>query len=185
MQKEEQEKIDEIITHSAGRLYSLNARKQIYHKQKEEFIMLQEQNGKSRERILIEERMAKERLRLQEQIKKDNQRQRERERKLKYLIGGIFAKYLPDYLLFEEAEMERIIGAAMNSKDCKKVIVAIREEAAGGSADVSGGNNATGDDEAQADDTEQAYEPEDEKENEGQSQYDGDSYDDGESDEAE
>lgn len=92
--------------------------------------MLHEQNNKSKERIRLEEQRAKYEQKLREQIKKDEKRQREREKALKLLIGKLFVKHLPDYMLFEEAEMERIITAAMESEDCRNMIGTIRSEAA-------------------------------------------------------
>ena len=73
--------------------------------------MFQEQNSKSKERLRLKEQRAK-----YEQIKKDERRQREREKSLKLLIGELFTKHLPDYMLYEEAEMERIVAAAMGSE---------------------------------------------------------------------
>lgn len=64
-------------------------------------------------------------------IKKDEKRQREREKALKLLIGGLFVKHLPDYMLYEDAEMERIVVAAMESEDCRNMIETIRAEAEG------------------------------------------------------
>ena len=81
--------------------------------------MLQEQNSKSKERLRLEEQRAKYEQKLREQIKKDERRQREREKSLKLLIGELFMKHLPDYMLYEEAEMERIVAAAMGSADCR------------------------------------------------------------------
>ena len=93
--------------------------------------MLKEQNSKSKERLRLEEQRAKYEQKLREQIKKDEKRQREREKVLKLLIGGLFVKQLPDYMLYEDAEMERIVAAAMESEDCRNVIEAIRAEAEG------------------------------------------------------
>ena len=86
--------------------------------------MLQEWNSKSRERLRLEEQRAK-----YEQIKKDEKRQREREKSLKLLIGELFMKHLPDYMLYEEAEMERIVAAAMGSDACGNEIESIKAEA--------------------------------------------------------
>lgn len=91
--------------------------------------MLKEQNSKSKERLRLEEQRAKYEQKLREQIKKDEKRQRERERSLKLLIGELFVKHLPDYMLYEEAELERIVAAAMESEDCRSVIEALRAEA--------------------------------------------------------
>ena len=92
--------------------------------------MLKEQNSKSKERIRLEEQRAKYEQKLREQIKKDEKRQRERERTLKLLVGELFVKHLPDYMLYEEAELERIVTAAMKSEDCRSMIELIRSEAA-------------------------------------------------------
>ena len=91
--------------------------------------MLQEQNSKSKERLRLEEQRAKYEQKLREQIKKDEKRQREREKSLKLLIGGLFTKHLPDYMLYEEAEMERIVAAAMGSDACRAEIESIKAEA--------------------------------------------------------
>ena len=86
--------------------------------------MFQEQNSKSKERLRLKEQRAK-----YEQIKKDERRQREREKSLKLLIGELFTKHLPDYMLYEEAEMERIVAAAMGSDACRAEIESIKAEA--------------------------------------------------------
>ncbi len=91
--------------------------------------MFQEQNSKSKERLRLEEQRAKYEQKLREQIKKDEKRQREREKSLKLLIGELFMKHLPDYMLYEEAEMERIVAAAMGSADCRAEIERIKAEA--------------------------------------------------------
>ena len=61
--------------------------------------MLKELSNKSRERLRLEEQRAKYGQKLREQIKKDEKRQREREKALKLLIGELFIKHLPDYML--------------------------------------------------------------------------------------
>ena len=91
--------------------------------------MLQEQNSKSKERLRLEEQRAKYEQKLREQIKKDERRQREREKSLKLLIGELFTKHLPDYMLYEEAEMERIVAAAMGSDACRAESESIKAEA--------------------------------------------------------
>ena len=91
--------------------------------------MFQEQNSKSKERLRLEEQRAKYEQKLREQIKKDERRQREREKSLKLLIGELFTKHLPDYMLYEEAEMERIVAAAMGSDACRDAIESIKAEA--------------------------------------------------------
>ena len=133
--------------------------------------MLQEQNSKSKERIRLEEQRAKYEQKLREQIKKDERRQREREKSLKLLIGELFTKYLPDYMLYEEAEMERIVAAAMGSDACRNEIESIKAEA---------GNAAgTASDDAQKPNRSRAYKSDDDSSEE---EYEED-YSDEESDE--
>ena len=43
-------------------------------------------------------------------------------------IGELFMKHLPDYMLYEEAEMERIVAAAMGSDACRNEIESIKAE---------------------------------------------------------
>ena len=101
--------------------------------------MFQEQNSKSKERLRLKEQRAKYEQKLREQIKKDEKRQREREKSLKLLIGGLFTKHLPDYMLYEEAEMERIVAAAMESNACRNEIESIRAEAGNAAGTSSDG----------------------------------------------
>ena len=100
--------------------------------------MLQEQNSKSKERLRLEEQRAKYEQKLREQIKKDERRQREREKSLKLLIGELFTKHLPDYMLYEEAEMETawvpldealqaILGGEMHSPSAVVGLLALSE----------------------------------------------------------
>lgn len=101
--------------------------------------MFQEQNSKSKERLRLEEQRAKYEQRLREQIKKDERRQREREKLLKLLIGELFTKHLPDYMLYEEGEMERIVAAALGSDACRNEIESIKAEAGNAIGTPSGG----------------------------------------------
>lgn len=101
--------------------------------------MFQEQNSKSKERLRLEEQRAKYEQKIREQIKKDERRQREREKSLKLLIGELFTKHLPDYMLYEEAEMERIVAAAMGSDDCRAEIESIKAEAGNATGTSSDG----------------------------------------------
>ena len=101
--------------------------------------MLKEQKSKSKERIRLEEQREKYAQKLREQIKKDERRQRERERSLKLLIGNLFIQHLPDYMLYEEAEMERIVAAAMESNACRNEIESIRAEAGNAAGTSSDG----------------------------------------------
>ena len=105
--------------------------------------MFQEQNSKSKERLRLEEQRAKYEQRLREQIKKDERRQREREKSLKLLIGELFTKHLPDYMLYEEAEMERIVAAAMGSDACRNEIESIKAEAGNDAGIASDGAQKT------------------------------------------
>ena len=62
---------------------------------------------------------------------------------LKLLIGELFMKHLPDYMLYEEAEMERIVAAAMGSDDCRAEIESIKEEAGNAAGIASDGAQKT------------------------------------------
>lgn len=105
--------------------------------------MLQVQNSKSKERLRLEEQRAKYEQKLREQIKKDERWQREREKSLKLLIGELFTKNLPDYMLYEEAEMERIVAAAMGSDACRDAIESIKAEAGNAAGIASDGAQKT------------------------------------------
>ena len=52
-------------------------------------------------------------------------------------------KHLPDYMLYEEAEMERIVAAAMGSDACRNEIESIKAEAGNAAGIASDGAQKT------------------------------------------
>ena len=73
--------------------------------------------------------------------KKQNEKKRKPENHHKYIMGGIVAKYFPKCYLFDEQELNRILSAALATKECRQMIESI-EKASGGNADIYQGRNA-------------------------------------------
>ena len=60
--------------------------------------------------------------------KKQNEKKRKAENHHKYIMGGIIVKYFPDCYSFDEDELNRILSAALQTKECQQVISIIKSE---------------------------------------------------------
>ena len=60
--------------------------------------------------------------------KKQNEKKRKAENHHKYIMGGIIVKYFPDCYSFDEGELNRILSAALQTKECHQVIAKIKSE---------------------------------------------------------
>ena len=60
--------------------------------------------------------------------KKQNDRKRKAENHHKYIMGGIVVKYFPDCYSYDEGELNRILSAALQTKECQQVISKIKTE---------------------------------------------------------
>ena len=60
--------------------------------------------------------------------KKQNEKKRKAENHHKYIMGGIIVKYFPDCYSFDEGELNRILSAALQTKECQQVISKIESE---------------------------------------------------------
>ena len=67
--------------------------------------------------------------RLANERKKQNERRRKAENRHKYMMGGIIVKYFPRCYCFEESEMNRILSAALATKECRQIIDEIERKA--------------------------------------------------------
>lgn len=67
--------------------------------------------------------------RLANERKKQNERRRKAENRHKYMMGGIIVKYFPRCYRFEESELNRILSAALATKECQQVIDEIERTA--------------------------------------------------------
>ena len=86
---------------------------------------------KSKKQISLEERIAREQEKLQELNAVMEARKQKLEDRLRQLISAEFTKNLEDFADFADDELEAIIKAAMNSKDCKDKIEEYRKAAEG------------------------------------------------------
>jgi len=60
--------------------------------------------------------------------KKQNEKKRKAENHHKYIMGGIIVKYFPECYSFDEDELNRILSAALQTKECQQVISKIKSE---------------------------------------------------------
>ena len=60
--------------------------------------------------------------------KKQNEKKRKAENHHKYIMGGIIVKYFPDCYSYDEGELNRILSAALQTKECQQVISKIKAE---------------------------------------------------------
>ena len=73
--------------------------------------------------------------------KKMNEKRRKEENHHKYLMGGIIVKYFPECYHFDETELNRILSAALATRECRQVIESI-EKTSSGNADIYQSKNA-------------------------------------------
>lgn len=67
--------------------------------------------------------------RLANERKKQNERRRKAENRHKYMMGGIIVKYFPQCYHFEENELNRILSAALATRECRQAINEIEQMA--------------------------------------------------------
>jgi len=53
--------------------------------------------------------------------KKQNEKKRKAQNHHKYIMGGIIVKYFPDCYSFDEGELNRILSAALQTRECRTV----------------------------------------------------------------
>ncbi|MCM1235470.1 MAG: hypothetical protein NC489_35675, partial [Ruminococcus flavefaciens] len=82
--------------------------------------------SKDLEKALQELQRAKQRV--ANEKKKQNEKKRKAENHHKYIMGGIVVKYFPDCYSFDEGELNRILSAALQTKECQQVISKIKSE---------------------------------------------------------
>ena len=82
--------------------------------------------SKDLEKALQELQRAKQRV--ANEKKKQNEKKRKAENHHKYIMGGIIVKYFPDCYSFDEGELNRILSAALQTKECQQVISKIKSE---------------------------------------------------------
>lgn len=87
--------------------------------------------GKSKEQIKAEKTLAQAKARLQEANRRAFQKKRESENRHKYMMGGIVHKYFPECYDFDELELNRILAAAIKSKQCQDIIEIVKKDSAG------------------------------------------------------
>ena len=86
---------------------------------------------KSKEVLKAEQALAQAKARLDEAKRKESQKKRTAENRHKYMMGGLVHKYFPECFDFDEQELGRILGAAIKSEQCQRVIELVKKESAG------------------------------------------------------
>ena len=82
--------------------------------------------SKNLEKALHVLQQAKERV--ANEKKKQNEKKRKAENHHKYIMGGIIVKYFPDCYRYDEDELNRILSAALQTKECQQIISKIKSE---------------------------------------------------------
>ncbi len=83
--------------------------------------------NKTKKQISLEERLAREQEQLKKIIDAQEARRKKLEDRLRRLISEQFTKNLADFADFTDDELEEIVTAAMQSRECKEKIRTIRE----------------------------------------------------------
>ena len=60
--------------------------------------------------------------------KKQGEKKRKAENHHKYIMGGIIVKYFPECYHYDEDELNRILSAALQTRECQQVISKIKSE---------------------------------------------------------
>ncbi len=84
--------------------------------------MIDNVDGESRALEDAIKNMEQAKARLANERKKQNERRRKAENRHKYMMGGIIVKYFPKCYHFEESELNRILSAALATRECRQVI---------------------------------------------------------------
>lgn len=90
--------------------------------------MIENANDKPQSLLKAESDLEKAKHRLEEEKKKTNEKKRKADNHNKIVWGGIVKKYFPKADCFEQAEMEKILKAAIDSMDCKRMVSQIKTE---------------------------------------------------------
>ena len=85
---------------------------------------------KSAEILKAEKMVEQAKARLAEAKRKESATKRTAENQHKYMMGGVVHKYFPECYEFDEAEMNRILAAAIKSEQCQRIIKLVKEESA-------------------------------------------------------
>ena len=83
--------------------------------------MIENNNEVSRDLEKAKRRVANEK-------KKQNEKKRKAENHYKYIMGGIIVKYFSDCYRYDEDELNRILSAVLQTKECQQVIAKIKSE---------------------------------------------------------
>ncbi len=84
-------------------------------------------NNRALEEAIKNAEQAKERL--ANERKKQNERRRKAENRHKCMMGGIIVKYFPWCYRFEESELNRILSAALATRECRQIIAEMERPA--------------------------------------------------------
>ena len=86
------------------------------------------QEEKSRKIMQAEEKLRQAKAQLAKVKQEERTRLRKEQNHLKFMLGGVVVKYFPEAYQFSEAEMNRIIACAFQSRDVKNMIDRVSTE---------------------------------------------------------
>ena len=90
--------------------------------------MIENKNEASKELEKALQALEQAKQRVANEKKKQNEKKRKAENHHKYIMGGIIVKYFPDCYHYDEDELNRILSAALLTKECQQVISKIESE---------------------------------------------------------
>ena len=90
--------------------------------------MIESNNEVSRDLEKALQALEQAKQRVANEKKKQNEKKRKAENHHKYIMGGIIVKYFPDCYHYDEDELNRILSAALQTKECQQVIAKIKSE---------------------------------------------------------
>ena len=104
--------------------------------------MIENKNEVSKDLEKALQALEQAKARVANEKKKQNEKKRKAENHHKYIMGGIIVKYFPDCYSFDEDELNRILSAALQTRECQQMITKIKAESTTASSPHSAISNA-------------------------------------------
>ena len=120
------------------------------HRKNEVLKVIENKNEVSKDLEKALQALEQAKQRVANEKKKQNEKKRKAENNHKYIMGGIIVKYFPDCYSFDEGELNRILSAALQTRECQQMITKIKAERTAASSPhntISNDRNESEDDE--------------------------------------
>ena len=90
--------------------------------------MIESRNEASRNLEKALQALEQAKQRVANEKKKQSEKKRKAENHHKYIMGGIIVKYFPECYSYDEAELNRILSVALQTRECQQIISKIKSE---------------------------------------------------------